>query len=114
MGSEESRPDSESTCERCGGDAVPSETPGVTLLECVDCGNVVGIAGEPEETPDSRSVDTQTVTATDGELDQLVMLLRSRGADGIHADELRIEAAGATLVITAADGELRIREADSE
>ncbi|MFW5964820.1 MAG: hypothetical protein ACOCQM_08120 [Natronomonas sp.] len=114
MGSDESESESEGICGRCGGDAVPSDAPGVTLLECVDCGNVVGIAGAAEETPDSGSVDTETVTATDGELDQLVTLLRSRGADGIHADELRIETTGATLAITAADGELRIREADSE
>jgi|GEM_PF-3135100 len=114
MGSEESRPDSERACERCGGAAVPSEAPGVTLLECVDCGNVVGIADAAEDTLDSGPGDARTVTATDGELDQLVTLLRSRGAEDIHAEALRIETAGATLAITAADGQLRIREVETE
>jgi hypothetical protein len=114
MGSDESRPDSERRCGHCGGDAVPSDTPGVTLLECVDCGNVVGIAGSAEDPSNSEPVDTDTVTATDGDLEQLLTLLRSHGAECIHAETLRIETAEATLSITATGGELRIREADSE
>ena len=114
MGTDESQPGSDATCGRCGGDAVPSDAPGVTLLECVDCGNVVGIAGSTDDSRDSETVDAETVTATDGDLEQLLTLLRSRGAESIDAETLRIETAGTALTITATDGELRIREADAE
>jgi hypothetical protein len=99
-------------CQYCGGEVLTGDGDGVTLLECSDCGNVVGLADGPEESDAPEPVDTDTVTATDGELEQLLTLLRARGDDSVRAERFLLETAETTLEITAADGDVVLREVE--
>lgn len=121
------------TCDRCGGEAVPVESGAVTLLECADCGNVLGlvdhggpVGAEPAEGLDASDGEdrrVEEVTARDGELGQLVALLRTGAEDspastetgpGIETNRLLIETDRATLEVVADDDRLQIRESDRE
>ena len=122
-------------CQQCGGLGEAVESGGVTTIECSDCGNVLGLAAPTQErsavdTPSDTAgasdtgadVDTvgppgdetgqpgesvETVTAVDGEFDQLLRVLQSQ--DGrITASTLRIELPAETLSVTAVDGRIRI------
>lgn len=112
--------DAEQRCNRCGGEAVPTDSDGVAVLECADCGNVLGLAGtEPDAETGSASpnerVDTGTVHATDGNLDQLRRLLQQRGDDPhIEADRLLLETETATIAVTSNGDTLDIRPVDDE
>jgi hypothetical protein len=99
-------------CQYCGGEVLTGDGDGVTLLECSDCGNVVGLADGPEESETPEPVDTDTVTATDGELEQLLTLLRARGDDSVRAERFLLETAETTLEITAVDGDVVLREVE--
>lgn len=109
------------TCDRCSGDAVTARSGTVPVLECADCGNVLGLAdaaldaGAGPEEP----VSTDEVTATDGELGQLVTLLRAEGTGGgsgrsITADRLLLSTEAATLEVRASDGDVEIRVLDRD
>ncbi|CAI49653.1 uncharacterized protein NP_3124A [Natronomonas pharaonis DSM 2160] len=126
---------SDQRCQQCGGVGEAVESGGVTTIECSDCGNVLGLADPTQErsaaeaTSDTAGasdtgadVDTVgppgdetgqpddtvgTVTAVDGEFDQLLRVLQSQ--DGrITASTLRIELPAETLSVTAVDGRIRI------
>lgn len=108
-------------CNRCGGEAAPTDSNGVVVLECADCGNVIGLAqAEPDADTDSpdetESVDTGTVHATDGNLDQLRRLLGQAGGDDPHieADRLLLETETATIAVTSNGDTLDIRPVDEE
>lgn len=109
-------------CDRCGGEAVPVRSGPVSVLECADCGNVLGLADDalaPAAGPEAP-VGTDEVAATDGELGQLVTLLRTEGTAGdgsgpvITTDRLLLSTGTATLEVTAGDGEVVIRERDRD
>lgn len=113
--------DDEQRCNRCGGEAVPTDSNGVAVLECADCGNVLGLAqaesnADADSTDDTESVDTETVHATDGNLDQLQRLLRRQGGDDPHieADRLLLETETATIAVTSNGDALDIRPVDDE
>jgi transcription initiation factor TFIIIB Brf1 subunit/transcription initiation factor TFIIB len=113
--------DAEQRCNRCGGEAVPTDGNGVAVLECADCGNVLGLAqAEPDADTDSaddtESVDTGTVHVTDGNLDQLRRLLRRRDGEDSHieADRLLLDTETATIGVTANGDALDIRAVDDE
>ena len=108
-------------CDRCGGEPVGRDDGTVSVLECADCGNVLGLADPPSTdspTTDPGQVSTGVVTATDGDLGQLVGLLRAEAAadaaPAVSADRLLLETAEATLAVTADDGSLEIRELEDE
>lgn len=116
-------PDDHRRCDHCGGAAVPADGAGdgVTVLECADCGNVIGLAqpnhdGDTDAGGDSGPVSTETVHATDGDLDQLHRLLRTRGGDEprIEADRLVIECETATLAVVPNGDTLDIRPIEEE
>ena len=98
-------------CDRCGGDPTTRDEAGVAVVECADCGNVLGLA--EASSPDPGGLRTGAVRAADGDLGQLVALLRAE-ADGpggtLGAERLLLETATATLEVTAADGRIEIRE----
>lgn len=109
-------------CDRCGGEAVPDRSGPVSVLECGACGNVLGLADaafDPDAGP-AAPVGADEVAATDGELGQLVTLLRAEGAAGdgsgrsIATDRLLLSTGTATLEVTAGDGEVEIRELDRD
>ena len=129
-------------CGRCGGEPVPGDDAGVPVFECEDCGNVPGLvppgragsddadaAGEPtsdetvgadaadgpafdQEAGSNGSLSTGTVTVADGDLDQLVGLLRSESGPGgtITTDRLLLEVGGVTLEVTVRTGTVEVAE----
>lgn len=108
------------TCDRCGGAAVPDRSGTATVLECGDCGNVLGLADVAfdADSPTDRQFRTGEVTAADGELEQLVTLLRSEGTDAdgsgpsISTDRLLLATESAILEVRAGDDCVEIREVD--
>lgn len=108
-------------CDRCGGEPVGRDDGNVSVLECADCGNVLGLGDPPtaDSSPtDPGEVSTGVVTAVDGDLGQLVGLLRAEAATDaepvVSADRLLLETAEATLAVTADDGRVEIRELEGE
>lgn len=114
--------DSDPTCSRCGGEPVTVRSGGVQVRECADCGNVLGLSDADLAADDREDgpVRTGEVTATDGELGQLVALLRAEGTaeagagPSVTAGRLLIATDAATLEIRAADGDVEIREVDGQ
>jgi hypothetical protein len=121
-------PDADRRCSRCGGEAVRKSGDGVPVLECSDCGNVLGLARTASDTtPDADSaatesaedetpVSTGTVHATDGDLGQLHRLLRARGDDEgrLEAERLVLETETATLEVLPDGDALEIRPLDED
>ncbi|QLD87212.1 hypothetical protein HWV23_16275 [Natronomonas halophila] len=120
-------PDADRRCSRCGGEAVRKSGDGVPVLECADCGNVLGLArsgsdAAPDadstsaESTEETSVSTGTVHATDGDLGQLERLLRARGDDEgrLEADRLVLETETATLEVLPDGDTLEIRPLDED
>lgn len=110
-------------CEQCGGRTAPVDNGGVSVFECVDCGNVVGLVDPTKATSASDSeqprvgIDTDTVTATDGELQQLLTLLRTYGdgeASEITAGRLVLATEDADIVVSAEADSLRVRKAHED
>lgn len=103
-------------CNRCGGEAVPKSGDGVDVLECADCGNVLGLARPEADEGDTEALTTGTVHATDGNLDQLHRLLRTRGGEEprLEADRLILEIEAATIAVTPDGDTLAIRSVDEE
>lgn len=128
----------ESACDRCGGEPLRVRSGGVTVLECDSCGNVLGLAeersgagaaGEGRGGSDGddcregvdRGADGAArfdeVTAADGDLGQLVTLLRAEAAAGdpvpaITTGRLLLSTEATTLEVRAADGDLEVAEVD--
>jgi hypothetical protein len=121
-------PDADRRCPRCGGEAVRKSGDGVPVLECADCGNVLGLAGTASDTAaetdsaaaastdDETPVSTGTVHATDGDLGQLTRLLRARGDDDgrLETDRLVLETEAATLEVLPDGDTLEIRPVDDD
>ncbi|WP_254841091.1 hypothetical protein [Natronomonas marina] len=122
MPTDEGTPNSPGNCDRCGGAPIRSDDAGAPVFECEDCGNVLGLAGTglgddagtdtDGGTASRAAISTEEVTATDGSLDQLVGVLRSEGGpEGrVSTERLRLETGEATLVVTAEDGTVVVRE----
>jgi hypothetical protein len=136
-------------CGRGGGEPVPGDDAGVPVFECEDCGNVPGLvppgragsddadaAGEPtsdgtvgadaadgpafdQEAGSSGSLSTGTVTVANGDLDQLVGLLRSESGPGgtittdrllLEVGSVTLEVGSVTLEVTARTGTVEVAE----
>lgn len=123
MSPDDGTPETPGPCDRCGGEAVLRDDAGAPVFECRECGNVLGLAGPDahdegsvdstdDTTETGADVSTGAVTATDGSLDQLVGLLRSEGGPKgrISTERLLLGTGDATLVVTAEDGTVTIRE----
>jgi hypothetical protein len=114
--------DDDRRCDRCGGAAVPADGAGggVTVLECAECGNVIGLVqpdpdGNTEAGTDPDPVSTDTVHATDGDLEQLHRLCRTHGSEErIEADRLVLECETATLAVVPNGDTLEIRPTEEE
>lgn len=114
--------DERRTCSRWVGEAVLDRAGAVSVLECGDCGNVPGLADgtfDADDGPGGGLVRTDEVTATDGELVELVALLRTeaateRGSErSLVTDRLLTATDEATLEVRAAGGDgVEIREID--
>jgi hypothetical protein len=113
--------DDDRRCDRCGGEAVAAGGDGVPVLECADCGDVLGLAASPDaggetgSTDETDSVSTGAVHATDGDLGQLYRLLRGRGDEArLEADRLVLETEAATMAVVPDGDTLVIQPVDDE
>lgn len=109
------------TCDRCGEEAVPARSGAVSILECAECGNVLGlddVAFDQDVVEAERPASTDEIVATDGELGQLVTLLRAEDTadDGsgpsLSTDRLLLSTDSATLEVRASGDEVEIRALD--
>jgi hypothetical protein len=116
-------PDDDRRCDRCGGAAIPADDgdDDITVLECADCGNVIGLAqpefdGDTKGKPKGSPVRTDTIHATDGDLDQLDRLLGTHDGDEprVEADRLVLECETATLAVVPNGDTLEIRATEGE
>ena len=113
--------DAPGPCDRCGGAAERTDDGGVPVLECADCGNVLGLAavgapdgeaGESAPSEGSGSLSAGTVIATDGSLNRLLSLLDAEAPEErrIAAERLLVDVGSTTIEVTGADEGVELRE----